>query len=115
MVGEVAMPLLDTIRETLKTDNVTFAELARLPGFNGDLMISITSDKVANMILWANMSEEAVDAIETIRQEGEYQVVPTTPLTYIIDGCALAMPLAKSKRRYKKPHWIPVVFKRVKP
>ncbi|SRR4051812_3212856 len=105
------MPLLDQIRATLKRDNVTFAELHEIDGFSGEFEICINIDTVANIILWSGMSQEAVDAIETIRQEGEYDLVPTPILTYLIDGRCLSYPLAKSRRRYKKPHWLPCVFR----
>ena len=106
------MTLLDAIREKLKDDSVTFAELSRLPGFNGDLSMCIDGDRASGIVLWSSKSREAIDAIETIRKEEEYELRPTAQLTYLIDGACLNLPLAKAMRHYKKPRWIPVVFKR---
>ncbi len=106
--------LLDAIREVLQRDHVTFAELSRIDGFRGDFQMLVNHYRVSNVIIWSGMSKEAVDALETIRQEGEYEMVPTPFLTYLIDGAALDLPLAKSARHYKKPHWSPTVLRRKK-
>jgi len=107
-------PLLSEIRKILQRDHVTFAELSRLDGFSGDLQIWINHDRVSNVIIWSGISQEGVDALETIRQEGEYEMTPTPILTYLIDGAALNLPIAKSARHYKKPHWSPTVLRRRK-
>lgn len=105
--------LIDDIREVLKQDHVTFTELSRIEGFSGGgLTWSIRNEKISNVVIWVDMTREAVDAIETIIAEGKYEMVPTTPLTYLIDGSMLKLPLAKSVRHYKKEHWVPTIFKK---
>jgi hypothetical protein len=105
-------PLLAAIKKVLKRDNVTFAELSRLEGFAGDFEIHVNHEKVSNIVIWSGLSQEAMDALEVIRQEGEYSLEPTSVLTYLMDGVTLNLPLAKSVRHYKKPHWAPAVLKR---
>jgi hypothetical protein len=101
--------LLSAIRERLAWgDHVSFAELSQIDGFNGDLSLSLDD----NLVVWAGMSREACDALETIRREGEYILIPTSPMTYMFDGAALSLPLAKRPRAYKTPHWAPCVLSR---
>lgn len=108
------MTLLDEMREVLRQDHVTFAQLSRLPGFAGDLAMLVNSPRASNIVYWDGLSQEAVDGLEIIRREGEYEIVPTVSLTYLIDGMAMTLPIAKRARHYKKPHWMPMVFRRRK-
>lgn len=102
--------LLEQIKEKLSWGSVSFAELSRIEGFNGDLEIKLNHPSVSNVVLWSGLSEEAIEALEVIRKEGEYIISPSTILVYLMDGVSLNLPIAKSKRHYKKPHWAPVVF-----
>ncbi|ASL80483.1 hypothetical protein GBLP1_g1999 [Lactiplantibacillus plantarum] len=34
----------------------------------------------------------------------------SSPMIYLIDGVVPSMPVAKTNREYKHPHWVPVVF-----
>lgn len=92
-----------------ETDYVTFAELQRrFPEFrDGDFSLSARE----NHILWVNMTEDAVNAITQLREEGLIVATPSQMLTYLIDGMTLTFPLAKGARAYKKPHWAPVVWR----
>lgn len=84
---------------------VSFAELSRFEGFGGKIRIEARE----NMVIWANMSQEAVDALNELRAEAKVHFYPTQILVYMADGAALDLPLAKSNRDYKKPHWLPCV------
>ena len=89
-------------------NGLTFVELLQhLPYLKGDYTYWV-GDK--NIIAWLGISEECVHALQTLLVKNEIEVRSTAPLTYYIDGCALNMPLAKSNRQYKKPHWLPVTF-----
>ena len=64
-----------------------------------------------NTIIWSNMSAEAITAMNELLKERSLIVVGSTPLVYMCDGQMLNLPLAKRpKSKYKKPHWLPVVF-----
>lgn len=105
--------LIDDIREVLKRDNVTWAELSRIEGFSGGgITWAISSEQLSNIVIWVDMTRDAVDAMDTIIKEGEYEITSTDPLIYLIDGSMLNMPIAESKRHYKKAHWCPTIFKR---
>jgi hypothetical protein len=66
------------IREALKRDHVSFAELSGLPGFRGDY--SLSSADFPNVIWWANMSEDAIDTLNRLREEGVFHFHPASPL-----------------------------------
>jgi hypothetical protein len=103
--------ILNLIRER---DNVTFAELSRLDGFKHAVKgkgFCVSVENYPNIIYWLGMSEEAVDALCELREEKKIQHVPTTPITYLIDGETLRLPLAKQARQYKDLHWLPVVLR----
>jgi hypothetical protein len=91
-----------------RQNHVTFAELSRLEGFSGDREVEMRP----NCLLWTGVSEEAAQALLGLIKEQRVHFHPTTSLTYLIDGTMLRLPLARSVREYKKPHWLPVVINR---
>jgi len=108
------MTILDQMREILKRDHTSFAELERgIEGFSGGDM-AVTHGDYPNIEFWRGLTREAVSAVNTILAEGEYGLLPCSRLVYLVDGITLGQPLAKSARNYKTPRWMPVVFKRVK-
>jgi hypothetical protein len=106
-MGEAATmreAILDLIREYR---NVSFAELSRrIDGFKGDLEWMNSY----GWVLWAGISQEAVDAINSLMKADEIHMQPTTPLVYLCDGVMLKLPVAKRAVKYKNPHWCPIVF-----
>ena len=102
-----------SIRSTLKEQifsyisdqrTVTFAQLRWLPGFRGDE----TAYVAPNIVIWADMSDEAIIAVNELLAEGLVVMQPFSPLwqglmTYAFDGGTLSLPLARRMRRYKKP------------
>lgn len=86
---------------------VTFAELDQIDGFSGgDLALMLGE----NIIMWSGLTEKACDAIGELRASRQIHPVPTSALTYAYERKVLNLPLAKARRAYKRPHWIPVVF-----
>jgi hypothetical protein len=96
-------------------DNVTFAELCRDFGDRVTLSMPKGETRILelrrNYIIWVNLTDEATDAIMSLRDEGTIHMRPTTPLTYLLDGCVLTFPVVKAARDYKKPHWLPVTLR----
>lgn len=99
--------ILQFVKETA---SVSFVELQRHLGdaARGDLAWSPATRP--NFVFWAGMSEEFIDAIVGLLREGQLIAKPTTLLVYVIDGSYLDLPVAKGNYRYKKPHWVPLVF-----
>ena len=66
-----------------------------------------------NLYFWVQMSGEFCDLMEAIRESQEIQIEAASPLTYLIDGGMLTLPLAKRppKNGYKEEHWAPVCFR----
>ena len=88
-------------------DNVSFAEIEGYPGFRGDLSMEIGD---MNIFLWTNMSSEAILAITELEREGLIVFSPTSLWTYLADGVVNSAPVAKTDKKYKKPHWLPIVL-----
>jgi hypothetical protein len=98
--------IFDYIR---KKDDVSFAELSRdIPGFKGEYEIS--HDKHTNLIVWAGVSVEGVQAINNLLNKGLLFMRATDKLTYFIDGTHLNLPVAKNVRSYKSRRWLPIVL-----
>jgi hypothetical protein len=88
--------------------HVSFAELERrVDGFSGDQGMFV---EPWNIVLWPCLSREAFDALKELQDQKLIVADPTSTLTYFIDGMVPNLPIVKAKRRYKKPHWAPVVL-----
>ena len=97
------------ICEVLERNHVTFAELSRLvEGFNGELAICAAGKP--NVILWHGVSDAAAAELDALHREGVFEYRPAGTFVYFIDGAVLKLPLVKSRRAYKTPHWLPVTL-----
>lgn len=69
-----------------------------------------------NIVIWANMSQEWMDIMNSVQADGRIEMGSAHYLAYLCDGGALNLPLAKRlpKGGYKTPHWAPVIFNRRK-
>lgn len=94
-------------------DYVTFVNLIEF--FESHIELKgdwyIAEPQNPTIILWKGMSEEFVNAIAELLKEEKIFIFPTSHLTYMADGGLLKLPLARSIRNYKKPHWLPVCFR----
>jgi hypothetical protein len=90
-------------------DYVSFAELSRMEGFDGDLAMATESHP--NIIWWAGMSREAVDILVRLERDGFFHFHLASWLIYMIDGRYPNMPIATQKRNYKTLHWLPLTLK----
>ena len=66
--------------------------------------LALCSDVYPNIVYWSGLSEAGADAMKVAKEQLRF--APTPTLTYLIDGTALDMPLAKKVGQYKKPHWL---------
>jgi len=102
----MAERILDLI--AMRSDT-TFAEIFDVIGeeARGDLTWEISP----NTVLWTGMSQTLYDAFKIMHETIIPQ--PTDFLVYLYDEGALNLPVAKkvSKTGYKRPHWLPVVFR----
>ena len=105
-------PLSERILEiVVGRGSVSFAELDRVEGFGGgDQELIVDGDQLSNVIVWQRLTEAAVDAIAELQREKFIELKGASRLIYLIDGCSLRLPLAKSRRHYKKPRWWPAVL-----
>jgi len=105
------LAILETM-ERLGGTGVSFAELCRIEGFEGDGQCLGIASK--NIWFWFNLSTGAADALEKLIEEKKIEFCPTTPLIYLIDGRIPNVPVAKQNRSYKKDRWLPVALKIVR-
>ncbi len=90
---------------------VSFAELDRnVEGFRGD-NLALTFEDLPNIICWWGMTQAAVEAVVELIIERKVWQAPASKLVYLIDGGFLPnMPIARSARAYKEPHWLPITL-----
>jgi hypothetical protein len=105
-IGDPMIDIPSLIR--WRGDGLTFVELLQyIPYLRGTFAYG-TQD--TNIIYWNGMSERCIRALIDLVDAGAIRPTSTVPLTYMIDGVVPNLPLAKSNRRYKKPHWAPITL-----
>lgn len=106
----IAVRLTDYVRDH---DHVTFAQLADdFPEFrDGEFNIVHEGPKHGNIVLWTGMTEAATEAYAMAVRSGRVTAGPTSPMTYLLDGRALRLPIAKAARHYKALRWLPVILR----
>jgi len=91
--------------------NATFAELAHIEGFAGNLDIVNTT---ANVLIWMGMSAEAIDAIEQLQRENLIHLAGSSWLVYSWSGGPVPnLPIVKHRPRsgrFQKMHWGPTAL-----
>ncbi len=102
------------VNEIVAKDHVTFVELINMMegcGVETKGGLAITLGGRPNTLLWAGMSEDAVEIIYDIMKQTDQ--APASYMTYLIDGGVLTFPLVKSfrKKDYTKEHWLPLCFR----
>jgi hypothetical protein len=89
-------------------DGLTFVELLQyIPYLKGGCAYGM-SDR--NIIYWNGLSEQCISTLAELINSRTVRITSTMPLTYMIDGVVPNLPVAKSNRVYKNPHWAPVTF-----
>ncbi len=89
---------------------VSFVELERHLGADmaGDGCVTLGDN--ANVVLWSGISDAFAEAVSGLLRAGAVRLVPTSSLTYAVDGKLLALPVVKGAYHYRRPHWLPVVL-----
>lgn len=87
--------------------NVSFVDLRTIEGFSGDQDYWNLSH---NWVFWQGVSHEFIQAIHELVRDGVIDVEMVSPMTYMIDGCSLKLPLVKKAIKYKSPRWLPLVL-----
>ena len=99
------------LNEIEEYGTLTFAELSYIKGFNGHQELYLKHKKAKNIILWSNVSKEAVRALSGLIAERNIMMFSSDIFVYAFDGKIMSnTPIVKRIRHYNKPHWLPVVF-----
>jgi hypothetical protein len=110
MASEAPTPLVEQIRHRLREDNfLSFVELGRLPGFRGRHDLHLGPPEF-NLVLWVEVSQAAIDAINELISRDEAHFQPASEWTYLLDGGGLTLPPVKRAVAYRRPHWFRVVL-----
>lgn len=115
------MSIRDQIVAFIKgRDHVTFVELQNefkdVMNVRGKYVLECCK----NGTLWANMSKEFSELVDSLIKDKTIHVHPTDRLVYILDGGALSLPVPKNPPKdgvhvgYEQPVWIPSCL-RLKP
>jgi hypothetical protein len=89
-------------------NGLSFVELLQgLPYLEGDC---IYENGEWNFVFWGGLSQQCIDTLRDLINRDVIKPTPAHPLTYYVDGRVPNLPLAKSPRKYKKPHWAPITF-----
>ncbi len=101
------------IVNTLKRlgNGVSYADLSRIDGFTGTTWHGSAE---FNQFFWFNCSDEAIEALKYLLNEQVIAIKKmdqqTSLLVSISDGTKPKFPIATQEKKYKEPHWVPVVF-----
>jgi hypothetical protein len=91
--------------------DVSFAELENVfRGFTKSGGDGCAFEIGNNLILWAGMSEEGFNLIECLFLEKTIDFRTSSQLVYLLNGRTLNLPLAKQRKSYKDPRWLPVTI-----
>ena len=86
---------------------VSFVQLCRgIKEFNGEYEMSFKN----NMVLWDGLSETAILAINQLKDENKIIIKASVTLVYLMDGGRMKLPVVKRNIKYKRRHWLPVLF-----
>lgn len=88
-------------------DGVSFADLSKIDGFNGDLWYGFPEK---NVYYWFSCSDKAIDALNELIYERKVALRPTVSLVYLADRLIPKFPTAKTFRNYVGTRWLPVVL-----
>lgn len=105
---EIKQVILDELQT--KQGGITFAELNRRIPDRGT--VSWLYPEGDNIIIWANMSDDYMDALAELMKEYKIQIKPCAPFIYACDGEMMDLPLATKPKKYKKPHWLPMTLEK---
>ncbi len=93
---------------------VSFAELRQIKGFNGDHTFRMDGENYSNMVLWIGMSAEAITALTELIEENKIKLHEKHQgeifSIYSYDGCIVPLEVAKTRRHYKEPRWLPTML-----
>lgn len=93
-------------------ETVSWVEIVQHLGekASGDFELSWEGKSFSNIVLWSGISKEVSDAVLNMMNEKRIHPHVAATLVYLCDGAMMKLPIAKSIRHYKKPHWLPVVY-----
>lgn len=94
-----------------KRKHVSFVELREnIKDFQGERSMWINEEEGENILLWGSLSQQSIDNLQKLLTEKKIVGVPCEPMVYVLDGSISRIPVAKKRKHYKTPHWLPIYF-----
>lgn len=88
---------------------VTFVELLKfVPELRGALPFH--DETCPPILYWQGLCEDGIAAIRSALDDGYVQLLPVSPLVYVLDGYVSQIPLACERKSYRETRWLPVTF-----
>jgi hypothetical protein len=106
---DLARQILELVR---RRDHVSFAQLQELPGFRDGRGLAWTMAERPTIVLWCGLRTGAYRALARLCDRDVLVMEHVPVLVYVADGALPDLPVARTLRRYKRPHWLPVAFRR---
>lgn len=107
--SEPVSPLRQRILDVLQAnEEVSFAQLAGLPGFAGDQ--DLVAPDFANLVIWSGLSAEARDEMQALEEDEVIRFSRTDADRYAEDGYTPVLPVAQRISKFRTPHWLPVLI-----
>lgn len=92
-------------------NGVSYGDLSKLDGFSGEWQHGSAE---YNQFFWFECSAQAIEALKFLINEEIITLRPINPteslLLSMADGKKPNFPIATKQKKYKEPHWVPVVF-----
>jgi hypothetical protein len=106
-VSEWKLRVLDLCQK----GGVSMVEVSWMQGSKGERALYGGGSPDCNVVLWVGLTENLIQALVQLMAEEKIEARTANPLIYLADGGGLNLPIAKGiNRKYKTPHWAPVVL-----
>lgn len=103
--------ILDYLRKNKGTSYVEIERIFKENNFDYQGERSIISSGCPNVIFWSGWNENAIGIVRELSSSGEIEREPCDPIMYLIDGGSLDLPIQRTDKELKTPHWLPILFK----
>jgi hypothetical protein len=108
---KVKQVVLEYIRENERVSYVEIENIFKKCGFDYEGNLDLVNANCNMVIFWGGWSADAFKMLSELKQAGAIYSSPTQLLTYLSYGKTLNYPLVRKDIQYKKPHWLPTVFR----
>lgn len=99
--------------QVYKIDHLSMVDVEKLSPDHTRISPGYSWEHVeSNLVFWPDVSLELICAIKSVIKSelATFTLGQTAFIAYMVDGKLLRLPIAHTARRYKRPHWLPVLL-----